>query len=92
VITTGDQHFGQLGIQWEFGHDRAQICQVAVIVEGGQVVEQLEGSHKGFWCGRVHEIEMDQIVDAQLLQLQHDSAWEIRKTMNFYIIYLLKEV
>jgi len=32
----------------------------------------LEGSHQGFGGWRVHEIEMDQIVDAQLLQLEND--------------------
>ena len=59
------QHLGQLGIKWEFSHDGAQLCQVAIIVQGRQVVQQLQGSHQGLRGGRVHEVKVDKIVDTE---------------------------
>ena len=33
----------QLWVQWELRHDRPELSQVTVIVQGGEVVQQLQG-------------------------------------------------
>ena len=69
-----DQHLGQLRVQRELRHDGAELCEVALVVQRAQVVEQLQRAYQRLWGGHVHEVEVDQVVDAQLLQLQHHSA------------------
>lgn len=80
MLAAGNQHFGQLRIQWKLGHNGTQVCKISVIIQGGQIVEQLQGTHQGLWSRGVHKIEMHQIIDAQLLELQNHSACsKIRK-------------
>ena len=40
----------------------------------GQVIQQLQSSHESLRSGRVHKVKVDQIVDAEFLQLQHDRS------------------
>merc|ERR1719445_487009 len=74
VFTAGYQHLGQLRVQGELGHDGSELSQVAVIIQGRQVVEKLQSSHQSLWCWGVHEVEMNQIIDTKLLELNDDSA------------------
>ena len=63
-----------LGIERELCHDGSELGEVAVVVERREVVEQLEGAHQRLRRRRVHEVEVHEVVDAQLLQLQHHRA------------------
>ena len=47
VLAARDQHLGQLRVQGELRHDGAQLRQVTVVIQGRQVVQQLQGSHQG---------------------------------------------
>lgn len=47
VITTGNDHFGQLGVERKLSHHRAQLSELTIIVERGQVIQQLKSSHQG---------------------------------------------
>ena len=57
-------------------HKCLTISSVKVLLKSnaftGQIIEKFESSHEGFRGWRVHEIEVDQIVDTEFLQLQHD--------------------
>lgn len=72
VRARSDEHLGQLRVQREFRHDRAQVGEVSVVVQCCEIVQQLQGTHERLGRWRVHEIEVDQVVDAELLQLQND--------------------
>ncbi len=70
----GDEHLDKLGIEGELGHNGAQVGHIAVVVQGSQVIEELEGAHQRFGRRRVHEVKVRQVVDAQLLQVEHHRA------------------
>lgn len=70
MVAAGDQHFRELRVQRKLRHDGPQVGKVAVVVERRQVIEQLQGSHQSLRSWGIHEVEMDQIVDAQFLQLK----------------------
>lgn len=74
VLATGYQHLSQLWIERKLGHNGTEIRQIAVVVEGGQIVEQLQGAHQSLGRRRVHEIKVHQVINAQFLKLQHHSA------------------
>ena len=59
-----------LRVEGELRHDGAELGEVAVVVERREVVEQLERAHQRLRRRRVHEVEVHQVVDAQLLQLR----------------------
>ena len=40
VLARRDQHLGELWIERKFGHDGAKFSQIAVIVQGSQIVEK----------------------------------------------------
>merc|ERR1719384_2738340 len=63
-----------MGVQGELSHDGSQLGQVSVVIQGRQVVEKLQGSHQSLRSWRVHEVEVNQIVDAELFELNDDSA------------------
>ena len=46
--------WGRRGLVQEEPH----LCHVAVVIQGAQVVEQLQRSHQGLWGRRVHEIKV----------------------------------
>mmetsp|Transcript_15069 Transcript_15069/g.63555 ORF Transcript_15069/g.63555 Transcript_15069/m.63555 type:complete len:372 (+) Transcript_15069:2103-3218(+) len=64
-------HLRQLRVQRELGHHLAHLGEVPVVVQRAQVVEQLQRAHQRLGRGRVHEVEVHQVVDAELLQLEH---------------------
>ena len=41
------------------------------VIECSEVVKQLQGPHEGLWGRGVHEVEVHQIINAELLELQH---------------------
>mmetsp|Transcript_80034 Transcript_80034/g.214217 ORF Transcript_80034/g.214217 Transcript_80034/m.214217 type:complete len:283 (-) Transcript_80034:1008-1856(-) len=53
------------------GHGGTEVRQVPVVVERPEVVEELEGAHERLGRGGVHEVEVHQVVDAQLLEGEH---------------------
>ena len=68
----GTHHFGKAGLYGKLGNgDTKRFCEVTVIIECTQRVEQLQSVghvHRG-WCRE--EIEVDDIIDAQRFQLQY---------------------
>jgi len=66
----GDQHDGEGGVEGEFGGELAEGGEVAFVVEAGEVVEFFEGAHQGFGRGRVHEVEVDEVVDAEFFEVE----------------------
>ena len=52
-------------------------CEVPVIIQHCQVVEELQRLHQGLWGLQVHEVEVDQVIDPEFLQLDHRSP-EVR--------------
>ena len=38
--------------------EEPHLCHVAVVIQGAQVVEQLQRSHQGLWGRRVHEVKV----------------------------------
>lgn len=40
------------------GSARVYLCHVAIVVQGSQVVQQLQSPHESFWRRRVHEVEV----------------------------------
>ena len=55
-----------MGFQGEFSHFLSFFGQVAFIVQSPKVVEEFKSSHEGLRGWGIHEIEMNQIVNAQL--------------------------
>jgi hypothetical protein len=62
------------GSSGELGDLRARVGQIAVVVERAEIVERLERAHHRLGRRRVHEVKVHEVVDAQLLQLQHDGG------------------
>ena len=46
--------------------------RTALVVERGEVVEQLERTHDRLGRGRVHVVKVHEVVDAELLELEDD--------------------
>ncbi|KAI6756451.1 hypothetical protein HG530_012187 [Fusarium avenaceum] len=51
-------------------------CELAIVIETGEVVKLLKSSHHGLGSGRIHKIEVDKIFDTKLLELQ-DSVGKV---------------
>ncbi len=52
-----------------------------------EIVKLLEGAHEGLRGGGIHEVKMHQVVDAELLQLQHHRAENKKKIPRVSIIH-----
>ena len=72
-----DEHDGEGRVERELGREAAQRRQLAVVVQAGEVVELLERAHHGLGRRRVHQVEVHQVLDAELLQLE-DRARQVR--------------
>lgn len=72
VLGALDQHFTKLRIERECRHDLTHRCQLTIVVESFEVVEQLERTHKGLRRRGIHKIKVDKIINAKFLELQHD--------------------
>jgi hypothetical protein len=72
-IGRSNQHLAELRIQWKLGHHLANVCHVSFVIQGAQVIQELQGAHHGLGCRRVHKVKVNQVVDAELFELQHNS-------------------
>ena len=70
-IHAGDQHLGHGGVHRELRHLAPQLGQHALIIERAQIVQLLQRAHHCRGRRRVHEIEIEEIVDAHGLQGQY---------------------
>lgn len=60
------QDEGNMASQWQLRawgrrgsvQEEPHLCHVAVVIQGAQVVEQLQRSHQGLWGRRVHEVKV----------------------------------
>ena len=50
------------------------LSHVTIIVEGSEVVQHFEGSHEGLGSRGIHEIEVHEIINTQLLQVEYYRA------------------
>lgn len=55
----GDDGFRQLRVERQLGHHGPHGRELPLVVEGSQVVEELEGAHQRLGRGRVHEIKVN---------------------------------
>mmetsp|Transcript_38971 Transcript_38971/g.96648 ORF Transcript_38971/g.96648 Transcript_38971/m.96648 type:complete len:337 (+) Transcript_38971:295-1305(+) len=74
VPTGGDEGLGHLRVERELGHLPAELGQLAAVVERAERVELLERADERLRGRRVHEVEMQQVVDAEALEQQHHVA------------------
>eukprot|EP00754_Rhynchopus_humris_P006658 Rhum_TRINITY_DN13182_c1_g1::Rhum_TRINITY_DN13182_c1_g1_i1::g.57091::m.57091 len=77
LLSAGNEHLRHLRVEREVGHQLALRRQVALVGQAAQEVQQLERTHQGLGRGGVHPVEVHEVLNAQLLQLQHDGA-EVR--------------
>jgi hypothetical protein len=66
--------FGQLRLQGELAHHLSDSGELALVVECAENIEQLEGPHHGLRGGRVHEVKVHQIGNAQFFQSEHNGG------------------
>lgn len=59
-------------VNWQLCHGSADVCELAFIIECPEVVELLKGPHECLWRGRIHVVEVDNVLYSKLLQGQHD--------------------
>jgi len=52
----------------------ANLRELTFIVEGTEVVQLLKSSHERLWSWWIHVIKMDQVVDAEFLQVEDNVA------------------
>lgn len=60
----GDGRFGEGRVHGEVGHLAAEAGEEAFVVEGAEAVEFFEGGEHGVGWGRVHEVEVEEVVYA----------------------------
>mmetsp|Transcript_15732 Transcript_15732/g.52661 ORF Transcript_15732/g.52661 Transcript_15732/m.52661 type:complete len:620 (+) Transcript_15732:595-2454(+) len=72
VLRACHKHLRQLRIQRKLSHCGAELSKVTIVIQSSEVVEELERSHQSLGGWRIHEVEMHQIVDPQLLQGEHN--------------------
>ena len=62
---------GQHGVDRELGHPASHLGEFTHVVEGAEGVQLLQRQHQRLVRRRIHEIKVNQVVDAQGLQQQH---------------------
>mmetsp|Transcript_33474 Transcript_33474/g.99610 ORF Transcript_33474/g.99610 Transcript_33474/m.99610 type:complete len:386 (+) Transcript_33474:87-1244(+) len=87
-----EEHLCQLRVERELGHHRAELGERALVVEGAEVVEQLERAHERLGRGRVHKVKVHQVLDAELLELQHDRAEVRTQDLGVRLLHQLRLV
>ena len=63
----GKKHSTKLGLERKLAHVPPEAGELALVVQRAQVVEQLESAHQRLGRRRVHEVEVHEVVDAELL-------------------------
>ena len=72
-----DEHLGQLRLHRKIGHLAAEACQRTVVVQRGERMKGLQGSARDSRGGRVHKVEVQEVVDAHRLEHQ-DGVRQVR--------------
>lgn len=71
--TAGD--LGQLAVYREYRHHGDQLGEVPVLIEGRQVVQQLQGSHQGLWGWRRQNGRSEPLMGFQAQGQKSDERW-----------------
>lgn len=74
MLRRGYEHLRELRVKRKFGDHVTDRRHVALIVERAEVVQHLECAHQRLGSGRIHEVEMDEVVDLKLLKVKDDAA------------------
>lgn len=74
-FAAGDDHLGQLVVYWEYRHHGDQLGEVPVLIEGRQVVQQLQGSHQGLWGWRRQNRRTEPLMVFQAQGQKPDERW-----------------
>ena len=69
-----DEHLTQLRVHRELGHASPQLRELAAVVQGAQRVEHLERANERLGGRRVHKVEVNEVVDPERFEHQHDGA------------------
>mmetsp|Transcript_52506 Transcript_52506/g.135533 ORF Transcript_52506/g.135533 Transcript_52506/m.135533 type:complete len:406 (+) Transcript_52506:150-1367(+) len=69
-----DDGAAEVRVHRELRHVLADLRQLALVVHGAKEVQHLEGTHHRLGRGRLHVIEVHDVVYAQLLERQHHGA------------------
>mmetsp|Transcript_17520 Transcript_17520/g.28034 ORF Transcript_17520/g.28034 Transcript_17520/m.28034 type:complete len:203 (+) Transcript_17520:122-730(+) len=69
-----DKHLRHLWVGWQSACHLSNLCDVAVVIEAAQVVQDFYGSHEGLWRRGVDEVEMHDVIEAEHLQHQNYGA------------------
>ncbi|GIX62582.1 uncharacterized protein BcabD6B2_20170 [Babesia caballi] len=71
VLLSRQQHFAVGGIHRKLRHAAPQASELAPVVQRAQGVDEFQGLDERFRGRRVHEVEVDQVVDPKRLETQH---------------------
>eukprot|EP00968_Pinguiococcus_pyrenoidosus_P020566 scaffold2448_cov250-Pinguiococcus_pyrenoidosus.AAC.17 len=74
VILRGNDSLALLRLERKLGHLPPELGELSSVIQRAQRVQLLESADQRLGGRRVHEVEVEQIVDAQALQQQHDVA------------------
>ncbi len=74
VVGGGEDRFGEHGVGGEFGHLPPDFGEVAAVVEGAEGIELFEGADEGVGGWGVHEVEFDEVVDAEGFEEEDDGV------------------
>jgi len=69
-----DNCLSQHRVTGEFSHPSSELGQVTVVIQGSQSIQLFKGSDKRLWWRRVHEIEVNQIINTERLQHEDDRS------------------
>lgn len=54
-LCRSDKHLGELRIERKLGHDGAKFRHVAIVIQGAQVVEELQRPHQSLGSYRINQ-------------------------------------
>jgi hypothetical protein len=74
VLFARDDRLRQHGVHRELGHPAPELRELAAVVECAEGIQQLQRAHERLAGRRVHELEADEVVDAERLEEEHDRA------------------
>jgi hypothetical protein len=74
VLFARDDRLRQHGVHRELGHPAPELGELAAVVECAEGIQQLQRAHERLAGRRVHELEADEVVDAERLEEEHDRA------------------
>mmetsp|Transcript_1213 Transcript_1213/g.2993 ORF Transcript_1213/g.2993 Transcript_1213/m.2993 type:complete len:328 (-) Transcript_1213:214-1197(-) len=92
VACGDDQHLAQLRIHGELRHPPPQLGELPSVVEGAKRVELLQGAYQCLGRGRVHKIEVDEVIDPQGFEHEHNGAQIGALDLRDRVVFQLVEV